>query len=86
MVLGEDDLNSVVAIVDNDSFVEGLGEVLDSIGVDEIDPTKVDLGKKLDCVWVGFGGGLSSVAGIEDVQDCIGIGLRDSLESVLSCL
>lgn len=86
MVLGEDDLNSVVAIVDNDSLVEGLGEVLDSIGVGEIDPTKVDLGKKLHSVWVGFGGGINSVAGIEDEQDCIVVGLRDSLESVKSCL
>lgn len=75
-----------MAIVNNDSFVEGLGEMLESIGVDEVDPTKVDVGKELDFVWVELGRRLRSVAGIEDEQDCIGVGLRDSLESVLSGL
>lgn len=77
-----------MAIVNNDSFVEGVGEMLESIGVDEVDPTKVDVGKELDFVWVELSRRLSFVAGagIEDEQDCIGVGLRDSLESVLSGL
>lgn len=44
-----------MAIVNNDSFVEGVGEMLESIGVDEVDPTKVDVGKELDFVWVELG-------------------------------
>lgn len=71
-----------MAIVNNDSFVEGVGEMLESFGVDEVDPTKVAVGKELDFVWVELFAG----AGIEDEQDCIGVGLRDSLESVLSGL